>query len=73
MNKTIKSGLIVLAVGIALNIISRLIWPPISQIPLGDPAKMPLLYVVGACVILSPLLLVIGAVLTVLGGLKSKE
>ena len=67
MNKTIKIGIAVGGTGIFVNILERVIWPSISALPIDSPAKIPLLVILGAMVILSPISILIGIVVSLVG------
>jgi hypothetical protein len=70
MNKTLKIGLVLLGTGIFINIFQRIVGPPILQIPLGDPAKMPLLIMLGICLVGSPLLMLAGGITCLVGAIR---
>jgi hypothetical protein len=69
MNKTVKIGLASFASGVVLNILVRIVGPPILQRPF-DSLKLPLLAALGTGLVLSILLILVGVIICLIGAVK---
>ena len=67
MNATMKIGLGLMALSLVLRVGEEFAWPPIKALPINDPMTLPLLAALGICVLLVPILLLVGVILLVVG------
>ena len=73
MNKTLRVGLILLVIGIALRVFSELFWPVARAIPLGSAAQLPALSLLMVCIIASPFLILGGIITALVGAVKGNK